>query len=786
MQETRSGWRQGDRVSVRGEEWVLDALVPYERCARLTLRGCGPANGGDSCEVVAPFDQPVVRRGRGRWRRAGRAAALEAAARAVVEAPPAGGLITARAAALDLWPWQLAPALAVVAGHPRLLIADEVGLGKTIQAGLIAAELRARGEAARICIVTPAGLRAQWVQELGDRFGLEAALVDQARLARDRAALPRGINPWRLPPIVVTSIDLVRQQEVLAALDHVPIDLLIVDEAHHAATGTDRGHAVAHLAGHALRVVLLTATPHTGDDAAFRALAMIGAIERRAPMLVFRRTQAGVGLRLPRRERVLRVRPTGAEAALFDALRGYLHWIARECQGAAHGALLASVLARRAASSPAALARTIARRRRLLVEGLPAGEQLRLPWDEPDAGDDVVPDHVVGAHVSDDAAGERAALDTLQLLAERASSHASKVRALARWLGRIDEPVLIFTEYRDTLEEIARALDGSARLSLLHGGLTRQEREAAVRGFVGGSVTWLLSTDAGSEGLNLQARCRVAVNLEAPPSPTRLAQRAGRLARLGQARRVHVLTLAHTGGFDEPALANLDRRQAAIDHALDPHTAPDRVIVDGFHAAATREAARVASMRRLARITDRPRDVPRRPRIPCALAATRTSGRRWMLVVRADTRDAGGRLLESAVLAALVSWTGASPRDWPSVRAALTHAVSAVEGSRVFALRAAAIDAEHARGRAALLARAEALAARSLAPQGLVQTSLFDARAAQATEDAGRLRGEAAAWWHAHVERITRARGPAHAGTPVLAAAFTVPDGGSRLAWQDT
>jgi len=773
MQEMLSGWREGDCVSVRGEEWVLDALASYPGCARLTLRGCGPGNSGDPCEVVVPFDQPVVRRRRGRWRRTGRAAALGAAARVVVDAPPAGALITARAAVLDLFPWQLAPALAAVAGHPRLLIADEVGLGKTIQAGLVAAELRARGEAARILIVTPAGLRAQWVQELGDRFGLEAALVDQARLARDRAALPRGINPWQLPPIVVTSIDLVRQREVLAALAHVPIDLLIVDEAHHAAAGTDRGHAVAHLAGHALRVVLLTATPHTGDDAAFRALTLIGAVERRTPMLMFRRTHASVGLRLPRRDRVLRVRPTGAETALFDALRGYLHWIARECHGAAHGALLASVLARRAASSPAALARTIARRRQLLVTGLPVDEQLRLPWDEPDAGDDGVPDHVVGAHVSDDAAGERDALDALQSLAERAAGSASKIRALARLLGRINEPVLIFTEYRDTLEEIARALDGTACLGLLHGGLSRQEREAAVRGFVGGSVAWLLSTDAGSEGLNLQARCRVAVNLEAPPSPTRLAQRAGRLARLGQRRRVHVVTLAHTTGFDEPALASLDRRQTAIDHALDPHTAPDRVIVDGFHPVAAREAARLAAVRSLARI-HRPRDVARRPRIPCALVASRASGRCWMVVVCADTRDAGGRLLESAVIAALVRWAGAPPRDWPSVRAALAHAVSVVEGSRVFALRGAAIDAERARGQAEVLARATALVEQSLAFRSLVQTSLFDARAEQASLDASRLRDEAAAWWHAHVERITRARGPAHVDTPALAAAFTV------------
>src|SRR5262249_54972578 len=150
--------------------------------------GVAPPVTGVERRVLAPFDriEPVERPHKlrvvraSRWRRALRAL--------VAGAAPPGGLRTVRRAVIGVMAHQLEPALAVLRGCGcRVLLADEVGLGKTIQAGLVVAELRERGMADRILVLTPAGLREQWAQELTGRFGIDAHVVDAATLRR-RAA----------------------------------------------------------------------------------------------------------------------------------------------------------------------------------------------------------------------------------------------------------------------------------------------------------------------------------------------------------------------------------------------------------------------------------------------------------------------------------------------------------------------------------------------------------------------------------------------------------------------
>ena len=208
---------------------------------------------------------------------ASRDAVLRVAAAAIAGSASWSDCWTAGSARIDLRPWQLEPARAAIAGASRLLLADAVGLGKTIQAGLILAELMARGLAQRILILTPASLRAQWASELSAKFGLVAAVFDHSALAEAAANLPVGVNPWKTASIVVSSIDLVKRPEVRSALDEVPFDALVVDEAHHLTPGTDRSAVVVDLAGRTPWVVLATATPHSGDEAAYRFLHSIGA-----------------------------------------------------------------------------------------------------------------------------------------------------------------------------------------------------------------------------------------------------------------------------------------------------------------------------------------------------------------------------------------------------------------------------------------------------------------------------------------------------------------------------
>jgi superfamily II DNA/RNA helicase len=149
-------------------------------------------------------------------------------------------------------------------------------------------------------------------------------------------------------------------------------------------------------------------------------------------------------------------------------------------------------------------------------------------------------------------------------VAEQAREQETKLRALMRLLRRVQEPVVVFTEYRDTLAMLERSIGTLRRISLLHGGMSAAERRSAVDSFNTGASDLLLATDAGSEGLNLQSRCRLVVNLELPWNPIRLEQRIGRVDRLGQSRTVHAINLFADGTAEATVLANLYNRLRRI------------------------------------------------------------------------------------------------------------------------------------------------------------------------------------------------------------------------------
>src|SRR5262249_55469017 len=136
----------------------------------------------------------------------------------------------------------------------------------------------------------------------------------------------------------------------------------------------------------------------------------------------------------------------------------------------------------------------------------------------------------------------------------------SKVRVIQRLLTRVAEPVVIFTEYRDTLLGLRAALE--APVTLLHGGLTRDERRLALAEFASGRARVLLATDAAGEGLNLHHRCRLVINLELPWNPVRLEQRIGRVDRIGQTRTVHACHLIAKGTGEARVLERLRTRIA--------------------------------------------------------------------------------------------------------------------------------------------------------------------------------------------------------------------------------
>ncbi len=564
-QKGRVRFTAGDRVIVRGERWVVEEATAFDDVTQLDLSRLNRPGEPHRCTLLVPFDRPVISD------RAPRIRAVTPRQWAwhlrahLSERRIHGQLRAAERAAIDILPFQLEPALALIQGRAsRFLLADEVGLGKTIQAGLMLAELRQRGCCDRALILTPSGLRQQWADELSRRFEIRSAVIDAATLSALAGSLPFDVNPWTIEAVAITSIDFIKQPEVLRALTAELWDLVIVDEAHQAAVAALRHEAVQTITARARHVVLVTATPHAGDDLAYRAMCSLGQLDDRDAILLFRRTRKQVALSRTRRAHLLAVQPTPDAREMHRTLDEYLTqlWQIGRDAGRRDAQLVAMVLAKRAFSSARSLVVSLERRMAGLVSHIDPPAQPVLPFDcDHDPSDEpLFPVRPAFERVED----ERALLQRLIECARRAQTDERKLHVLRRILRRVDEPIIVFTEYRDTLETIASAVGGLRRITALHGGLSAQERRNAVAAFTSGAADLLLATDAGSEGLNLQGNCRLVINLELPWNPIRLEQRVGRVDRIGQTRIVHAINLFAAGTAEGDVLARLQRRLQRI------------------------------------------------------------------------------------------------------------------------------------------------------------------------------------------------------------------------------
>jgi superfamily II DNA/RNA helicase len=481
-------------------------------------------------------------------------------------------LAAAAGARIDLLPHQLEPALAVLRhGARRLLLADAVGLGKTIEAGLVLAELRARSALDRVLILAPPGLCDQWCAELAGRFGLDAAVADAAWLRGLRAVLPAAVNPWSIPGIRVASFDFAKRPEVRRSIEHVLWDAVVVDEAHLAAGESERRAAAHALAARARFVLLLTATPHSGDPSTFHALCGLGALAANDPIFLFRRNREEAGISRRRRVHLHHVGSPAAELEIRRLLDDYIRmvWTRRTGPEGRDARLAMIVLLKRSFSGMGPLHLSLLTRLDRL--GLaPAAEtaQLSLSWEADLEQADAAPSGVLGASGLDDPSHERRILRDLADRTGFFTAGDSKRRALMRILERLREPAILFTEYRDTLTALHHALGADA--AVIHGAMDRFERAAAVDRFNRGAVRLLLATDAAGEGLNLQQRCRLVVNLELPWNPMRLEQRIGRVDRIGQTRTVHAINLLASGTAESDLLARLARRLDCAQSTIGP------------------------------------------------------------------------------------------------------------------------------------------------------------------------------------------------------------------------
>lgn len=438
--------------------------------------------------------------------------------------------------------FQLDPLVrAIDMARVNLLIADDVGLGKTIEAGLVIQELLLRHRARTVLIVCPASLQEKWRVEMLEKFGLDFRVVDTDYIKQLRRERGIHANPWTSHPRLITSMDWAKGGEGLRAMrDVIPphvghprkFDLLVVDEAHnvapaagaHYALESQRTRFVRAIGPHFQHRLFLTATPHNGYTESFTSLLEllddqrfarnILPDEKRLSQVMIRRLKSdlvdaqGNPLYARRTLQALEVPYTAEEREIHRKLDIYCVSREKDAGKAGNGfgtAFVNRLLKKRLLSSPAAFASTIEKHVASLSEARPAKPDTMadrilhkaiLKADEDYADDREVENAQAEAveeatrRASPLTAEQRGMLDELRAWAQRARNQTdSKAKAILDWLTTNLKPdgqwndrrVILFTEYRTTHQWIHQILAshgfGGERLAQLHGGLSQEERE---------------------------------------------------------------------------------------------------------------------------------------------------------------------------------------------------------------------------------------------------------------------------------------------------------------------
>lgn len=494
----------------------------------------------------------------------------------------------------------------------RFLLADDPGAGKTIMAGLLIKELIIRGDLERCLIVAPGSLVEQWQDELSEKFSLNFDL-----LSREQIEASLTGNPFVENRRLIVRLDMLsRSPELRTKLEAASEwDLVICDEAHRMSASffgnevkETKRYQLGKLLGTRTRnLLLMSATPHNGKEADFQLFMGLldgdrfqgrfreGVHKVDVSDMMRRLTKEelyrfdGTKLFPERRAYTASYELSAAEAALYVAVTDYVREEMNKADRGDDGkrrnnvGFALQILQRRLASSPAAIHRSLERRRKRLEERL-AEERLRgrstiAAWtvdtsvEDPDEFEDVPESEA--ERIEDDAIGQATAartIDELELelsilrdletraLRVKLSGEDTKWRELESILDapEMSDPatgarrkILIFTEPKDTLEylqqKIVARTGDSNTVVVIHGGVPREARRAAIAAFNSDPlVRVMIANDAAGEGVNLQRGAHLMVNYDLPWNPNRLEQRFGRIHRIGQTEVCHLWNLCAT------------------------------------------------------------------------------------------------------------------------------------------------------------------------------------------------------------------------------------------------
>ncbi len=610
------GFAAGSLVRARGREWVVlpgstDELVlvrpvagldeettgilaSVERVYSTTLAPPGPDDIGDF--VAARLLQDALR---------------------LSFRASAGPLLSLTRIAVEPRPYQLVPLLMALRMDPvRLLVADDVGVGKTIEACLIAKELLERGLASRLTVLCLPHLTTQWERELREHFHLEAVRVAPQTAARLERGLRIGESLFERYPVTVVSTDFIKSDRRWQEFVRACPELVIVDEAHTCADPQggrgrhQRYRLLQRVAEDPRRhLILLTATPHSGHEQAFRTLLgflnprfaqlpedLSGPerqIERRrlARHLVQRRRgdlahYLGEETPFPHRDERERTYTLSAE------YRAFLERVVRYCRERVQDPSgtefqqrvrwwAAIGLLRAAASSPPAAAGTLSERAKSAGATSPEEADAvgrRHVFDEVD--EEAEATDVTPGAAEETAPQSPAARRLLQLAREAEALAGAPDRKLGAALSEVKELLadghnpIVFCKFIPTAEYVARALREAlpqdVAIECVTGRLPAEDRETRVEALRGAPRRVLVATDCLAEGINLQELFDAVLHYDLAWNPTRHEQREGRVDRFGQPRKVVRTVMLY--GSDNPVdgivLEVLLRKHVAIRNAL--------------------------------------------------------------------------------------------------------------------------------------------------------------------------------------------------------------------------
>lgn len=491
---------------------------------------------------------------------------------------------------IDVLPHQLLIAEKAVSSHHRgFLIADDVGLGKTIEAGLVIRSLMARGRANNVLIICPASLTLQWREQMLDRFDeWFNILSSEIRIRNERQ--------WDQYTRMIASIQTLRMRENKKLLleRSEGWDLVVVDEAHHLSAReygnkidtTDNYLLLKHLRDKSRFFLFLTATPHQGDDDRFAQLlsllepdlvksaADLPNLGYRINELMGRNLKKEVtdfqAKKLFKDHRVFPHEATGDKEyyEFLDSLKKFveegMESVSGKSRNARYGAnLILTSFLKMAASSPYAIQTSLSKRYEALTSYASVGHADNHIYDERYEGEH---EESEIARAKEIFIGEAERIKALLDLSRNVKD--PKLAVLDEIINNegIDSiaelKLLVFTEYRGTQEMLAEHLEnklGEGSVSILNGSQDIHEKRRVIKEFEKRTKV-LISTEAGGEGLDLQRNCHIMVNYDVPWNPMRLHQRTGRLDRYGQSEMVRVHHIIVKRTIDEKIQRFLDEK----------------------------------------------------------------------------------------------------------------------------------------------------------------------------------------------------------------------------------